>query len=49
MYDSFEEYASIMGITKSHPNYEAYKIIWNMSRTPASVLKALTKSLKKGK
>lgn len=32
MYDTFEEYAEIMGIKPDHPNWEAYKIIWNMAR-----------------
>lgn len=42
MFKSFEEYAEIFTdenkkriITPSHPNWEAFKIIWKMSRTPA--------------
>ncbi len=34
MYDSFEEYAAIMNIKPTHPNWEAFKIIWYMARTP---------------
>lgn len=34
MLDSFEEWAEIMKITKDHPNYEAYKMVWDMARLP---------------
>lgn len=39
MFDSFEEYATIMNITKDHPQWEAFKMIWNMARTPNLVTK----------
>lgn len=32
MYETFEEYASILGITPDHPNWEAFKIIWHIAR-----------------
>lgn len=38
MFDSFHEWAEIMGITPVHPNYEAFIIVWNMARSPASLL-----------
>jgi hypothetical protein len=35
MFSSLEEYANITGFfSKDHPNWEALKIIWDMSRTP---------------
>lgn len=34
MFDNMEQWATIMGITKDHPNWEAFQIVWNMSRTP---------------
>lgn len=39
MFSSFEEYADIMGITPSHPSWEAFKIVWSMARTPALKVK----------
>lgn len=44
MYASFEEYAAIIGLTPAHPDYEAYKMIWSMARTPHSVIEALAKN-----
>lgn len=35
MFSSFEEYAAMVNIQPSHPSWEAFKIVWNMSRTPA--------------
>lgn len=35
MFDSFEEYAAIMKITPDHPYWEAFKIVWDMARSPA--------------
>ncbi len=37
MFDKFEEYAAIMKITKAHPYWDAFKIVWNMARTPAMI------------
>lgn len=34
MFKNFEEYAEIMKITKSHPYWEAFEMIWRMARTP---------------
>jgi hypothetical protein len=35
MFETFEEYATIMEIDSKHPSWEAFKMIWNMARTPA--------------
>lgn len=36
MFKSLEEYAEITGFfNKLHPQWEAFQIIWNMSRSPA--------------
>ena len=35
MFDSFEEYAEIMDIKKTSTNWEAFKMIWVMARSPA--------------
>lgn len=35
MFSNFEEYAEIMNITPAHPYWEAFKIVWTMSRTAA--------------
>ena len=42
MYKDFEEYAEILGITKSNPQWGAFKMIWLMARTPYSVLEQLS-------
>ena len=34
LYEDFNEYAEIMNINKGHPNYIAFKMIWDMARTP---------------
>ena len=34
LYTSFAEYAEIMGIKKTHPNWDAFQLVWNMARTP---------------
>lgn len=34
MFDNFEEYAAIMGLTPENCNWNAYKILWTMARTP---------------
>ncbi len=39
MYDNFEEYAEIMGITPSHPSWDAFKIVWSMARAKMPKLK----------
>lgn len=38
MFEDLEDYAEIMGIPRSHPSWDAFQIIWNMSRSPASLL-----------
>lgn len=35
MFKDFEQYAEIMNITKAHPYYEAFEIVWRMARSPA--------------
>jgi len=36
MFENFEEFADIRGINLSHPSYEAFKIVWHMSRLRAA-------------
>lgn len=32
MFESFDEYAELMGLGKNHPNYEKFSTIWHMAR-----------------
>jgi hypothetical protein len=35
MFESFDQYAEIMNITRAHPYYEAFQIVWGMARSPS--------------
>jgi hypothetical protein len=34
MFKTFEEYAKIMKIDKTHPYWDAFETVWRMARTP---------------
>jgi hypothetical protein len=34
LYDTFDQYAEFADITRDHPYYVAFKLVWSMARTP---------------
>ena len=34
MFEKMEDWAEIMGFDSSHPQWEAFQVVWNMARAP---------------
>lgn len=41
MYKNFKEYAEAVGIPNDHQYWEAFRLVWEMSRTPYVVLEQM--------